>query len=252
MEIDLSTRILTHHWFISIVGILILCCVQKSRKFGFNVVFSAIGAILLWMFIWTLRSYQSCVILRQFIGGYWVELSLLFGFLMMVVPKFTDIVRFIVAVPIGWIAIMLWEYIYNFSSTVFLNPLLSLVIPCAGNVLSIIGNLSTILTLFVVVNWVSGKYHATITCLVSIWVLILEWSFMNSSYHECCIMPPAFSNESLTYWQWINFGISAILLLLITIAFKTRYSEFWDKSFFGKFDLSARYERFKDKCGIED
>jgi len=65
-------------------------------------------------------------------------------------------------------------------------------------------------------------------------------------------MPPAFSNESLTYWQWINFGISAILLLLITIAFKTRYSEFWDKSFFGKFDLSARYERFKDKCGIED
>lgn len=215
--LSIISYIFTHRWTLYILICLILLCISESTRkvVGYSLI-SAVGFWLLWVFVWLFRQYPTCKAVTDFAANYWFEISFASGVIWTFFPSISTWIRFVVAAPVGWIAVAIFDLIYNFFENLILMPLAQWIYAPAGNIWQIIGNLITVFIMVFVCNFIVGKYHRAVTIVSGAFIIALELVFMFSSQHECMITPINFwPNESLTWWQWVGFALSVVEIALL-------------------------------------
>lgn len=220
------TGFLTDHWALSLTGLLVLNLVGATRRYGRITAICAIATGLFILFLLTLRTYGSVNELRRAICGFWVEISFLAGAIITWLPSLGYYIRVVVAVPVAWIGVIVWTVVFQALDTIIIEPVISLISSDAGALISLIGNTTNVFIFLIAVQIVAGHFRTIATILGAILVLIIEWSVMASSYHECSIVPMMMlRNDSLTWWQWLSFAISAVVCVMFIIsAWKDRHT----------------------------
>lgn len=212
--------IFTHRWTLYILICLILLCISEStRKVVLLSLVSAVGFWLLWIFLLTLRSYDTCNAIRNFSKHFWFEISFASGLIWTYFPTLSSWIRFVVAAPIAWVAVVIFDAIYNFLDNLILTPLMNWIYSPAANIWQIVGNVINVAIFIVVCLFIVRRYHRAVAIFCGIFIIIVEYMMLMSQYHECTISPIImWPNDQLTWWQWLSFGISIVEVVFFACA----------------------------------
>lgn len=205
------TGVFTQHWIISIVVLLVLFLVSRTRQLAVYTFCSGVGLGLFMLFLLAFHNFPACNRLNNSLASWWIEISAAIGLILRYVPTVGTVIRGIVAIPVAWMGVIVWDLVWNLLENILVG-LLSFVLADVADAVGIIGNTINVVIFMGAAAWIAGKAHLPVMLAASAFVLLLEWGMMHAELHTCSIVVTILGNDELNYWQWISFAISAVIV----------------------------------------
>lgn len=202
-------------WLWAISAIVISCIISGNFEPFINATRGAFGLGLLWLFTWALHGHRSFILTRNIVADWWLEIASIYGILMTFLPAAGYIGRAVIATPIAWVLMLISKLILDLIDDVLLGQLLNYFFPTAANIQTIYGNIINVITFIFIAQHIAGRLKFIVGLTTSVFAIAMELMIMNSRYHECSIIPLFFPNPELTWWQWTNFGLSIVAIIVI-------------------------------------
>lgn len=211
------TGFLTQHWFLSCGSLLVLSFFKETRKIAKDTALSAIAVGLVMLILLLLRYDPACRQSLEILTSWWVEISVVSGVLISYLPSAGTVIRGIIAIPIAWLAVLIWDLVWNCIENAGI-ALLSIWFENVAEFLGMIGNIINIVALMALAILIAGDAHRPVSIVAGVLIILVELAMMFSSLHTCSIAFTFIGNETLNLWQWIDLSLSAITVGLILYA----------------------------------